>query len=206
MDPRTLVPAMLSGDEQSWRRFLEDYGRLVYSVSRRLGLDEAEGEDHFQAVCMAAHRSLGSLRDPDRLAAWIYNIAYRAGIDALRRRRAAIALSDLDDDEAPVEPGILEDLERLQAIAQLRDALGNLDPRCRDLLTALFLEEPVPSYEEIHRRAGIPIGSIGPTRARCLEKLKNRLDDLSTPTPPPSTGREASTSKAPETGTRETRE
>lgn len=198
MDLRSQVAAMLAGDELAWRRFLADYGRLIYAVGRRLGLTEAEREDHFQTVCLAAHRSLATLREPDRLAAWVYNIAYRAAIDTRRRQRPTLDITELEDDSRLlVEPEALEALERLEAVARVRDALGALDPRCRDLLHALFIEEPQPSYLAIQERQGIPIGSIGPTRARCLERLKKTLAGLSNRGQAPSTGGKADSGKRP---------
>lgn len=206
MELSELVDRMIAGEEAAWRRFLTDYGRLVYSVSGRLGLDEAEREDHFQAVSIAVHRSLESLRNPERLSSWLYNIAYRTGIDALRRRRPN---QDLDESAGvlpTLEPTVVKDLMRLEEIALVQDALPALSIRCRGLLAALFFEEPPPSYAEIAAREGLPVGSIGPTRARCLEKLKNRLDELSGDHPSTSTDRKASAGQSDDSDPQETRE
>lgn len=207
MDLRSQVAAMLAGDEPAWRQFLADYGRLVYAVGRRFELSDTEREDHFQAVCLAAHRSLATLREPERLAAWLYNIAYRAAIDTLRRQRPALDITELEDEASLlVEPEAVEALERLEDVARVRDALAALDPRCRSLLHALFIDDPQPSYLEIQQRQGIPIGSIGPTRARCLERLKRTLEGLSNRDRAASTGRKADSGKRPEKNRREIEE
>ena len=91
-----------------------------------------------------------------------------------------------------LEPTVLEKLEGLEDVARIHDALAQLDVRCYDLLHALFLEDPAPGYAEVSRRSGIPKGSIGPTRARCLKKMQNMLAELSNDGPSASTDREAS--------------
>ncbi len=184
MDAKTLVEGLSRGDDAAWRAFLASYGPVVYAVSRRFAADGIDPEDLFQETCLRALRSIDTLQNPERIGSWVYTIAYRLGIDALRRGRleavadphAALEVMRTDGSEPP---GPDHALERLEQIAQLIDALGELDERCRRLLTALYLEEPAPPYAEIGRRQGMPIGSIGPTRARCLLKLKNLLGGLS---------------------------
>jgi len=181
MSRKQLVTLLAAGDEGAWRRFLAEFGKLIYSVSGRFGFEAAERDDHFQGVCLAVLRSVSGLRAPDRMASWIYNVSVRLAIDM--RRRAARApgrnLTAAEEAEASVPPLALEELERTQLAALLHDALDRLDPRCRRLLQALFLEDPAPGYTEISRREGIPVGSIGPNRARCLEKLGKIFAGLS---------------------------
>ncbi|MBD3236056.1 MAG: sigma-70 family RNA polymerase sigma factor [Candidatus Eisenbacteria bacterium] len=194
MDRKQFCEKLALRDEGAWRQLFDEYGRLIYSVAVRLGFDDAARDDLFQDACLTILDSIDTLRDPHRLASWIYTLTYRLGIDRIRRRNPEVSL-----DEAPraettqgartVQPEILRELERLEAAAQVLDALAHLDPRCRRLLRALYLEEPPLSYEQISAREGMPIGSIGPTRARCLQRAEKWLRGLSQPPPSASSGR-----------------
>ncbi len=184
MDARELVDGLVAGEERAWQEFLHSYGRLIYAVVGRFAVKGIDRDDLFQETCLKALQSIHTLQSPDRLASWVYTIAYRLSVDALRRQRPEARLENpdalLDTETAgrePQEP--LQRLERLEKIARLLDGLQMLDPRCRRLLTALYLEEPPPSYVAIGKREDMPVGSIGPTRARCLGKLKKVLADLS---------------------------
>ena len=184
MDARSLAEGLTRGDDAAWRAFLATYGRLIYAVASRFSLRGLDPDDLFQETCIRAHQSIHTLQSPQRLGSLIYTIAYRLGVDALRRERSETGVEDLEALEtarqvAHQAPGPDQALERLEAIARLMDALGGLEERCRRLLTSLYLEEPPPSYVEIGEREGMPVGSIGPTRARCLKKLKIVIGGLS---------------------------
>jgi RNA polymerase sigma factor (sigma-70 family) len=186
-----LVDGLITGDEQAWRRFVAEYGGVIYAVATGFGFSEADRDDLFQNTCLTAVRSIHTLRDSSRLSSWIYSVAYRLAIDT-RRRQRGISLEDLagESHELPgmtVDPTITEALQRIEEAAQLHDALERLDPRCRRLLKALYLEEPQPGYAEISKRERMPIGSIGPTRARCLKKIRKLLEEISNTPPDPST-------------------
>lgn len=184
MDRKQLYEGLVRRDERAWRTFLDEYGRLIYSIATRLELDEESRADLFQDTCLLVYESIATLRDPERLASWLYTLTYRLGIDHLRRRRPSVGIDALGPDGAEFEadpggPDTLERIARLESVAHLMDALARIDRRCRRLLEALYLEDPRPSYEEIGRRERMPIGSIGPTRARCLEKAQGLLSDIS---------------------------
>ncbi len=181
MERERLVTGLVAGDQAAWRSFVEEYGTLIYAVGAKLGLEAPDRDDLFQETCLTALRSIQTLRSPAKLASWIYTIAYRLGIDAHRRKRSEVLLDNpggLVDSSTPqgAEPAFAAGIERLEAVAHLLDAMARLDARCRRLLTALFLEDPRPSYMEIGTRLGIPVGSIGPTRARCLRKAGKLLE------------------------------
>lgn len=191
MDARRLVEGLSRGDEAAWREFLATYGRLIYAVAQRFSLRGLDPDDLFQETCIRAHQSIHTLQSPQRLGSWVYTIAYRLGVDALRRERSEARREDEDAlaaaELAPhAAPGPDQMLEHLEAVARLSDALGGLEERCRRLLTALYLEDPPPAYVEIGRREEMPVGSIGPTRARCLRKLKTVIRKLSGDPPDPS--------------------
>jgi len=175
-DP-VLIQACLDGDEAAWSELVDRYQRLVLSVTRRCGLPDTDADDVFQIVFTTLFRRLEGLRDQTRLSSWLITTTYR---ETWRLRRNARQLAALAEATAVVDLGtppadLVAQAEREQLV---RDAMARLDDRCRELLTALFLGEESGSYQEVARRIGIPIGSIGPTRARCFKKLEAILNEL----------------------------
>lgn len=181
-DDRALVMACLDGDESAWRALVARYQRLVHAIALRCGLDDAAAADVFQTVFEKLHRNLAQLHQPDRLSAWISTTARREAIRLSRlRKRDAISgpgetsgvVEQIDESALPDQ-----DLEDLQRLGRLRNAMDQLDGRCRELLTALFLADgDDASYESVADELGMPVGSLGPTRARCLEKLRRIMNE-----------------------------
>lgn len=174
-----LVERCLSGDARAWDALVTRHERLVHAVGRSWRLSDEDMGDVFQEVFAALVRSLPRLRDARALVRWLSTTSDRvARATALRRRREqALTAGDdavLERRAADDEP-VGADLERLEQQALVRLALAAIDARCRDLLAALYYEDPAPAYAELARRLGVPIGSLGPTRARCMEKLRVRL-------------------------------
>jgi len=172
-----LVQACLGGDQRAWDELVDRYGRLVYAIPRRMGLSPMDADDVFQEVFATLVRSLGSLRDQRRLAGWLITTTrrecWRRGRAAAQRRETEMAETIADGGSEPID-----DVVRWEREQAVRQALRRLDERCRALLTALFLEASAPSYEEIAAHLGMPVGSIGPTRARCFRKLDAILREL----------------------------
>jgi RNA polymerase sigma factor (sigma-70 family) len=176
------VAELKAGDEQAWDRFIADYGGTILAVASRFNLSHDDREDLFQNTCLSAVRSIQTLRNPARLSSWVYSIAYRLVVDMLRRRRGT-SLERHGGGNPPIASAaqgasVEDSLVWAQEIARLHEALGRLEDRCRRLLRALYLCDQPLSYLEIARREGIPVGSIGPTRARCLKKMRILLDDI----------------------------
>lgn len=170
-----LVRACRAGDARAWEQLVERYGRLVAAIPRRMGMSSVDADDVFQDVFALLLRHLDSLRDEQRLAAWLITTTRRECWRRLRRERAHAELSE----ETPADdPGLLEEIARGEREQAVRQAMLRLDPRCRDLLTALFLDASQPDYGAIARRLDMAVGSIGPTRARCFRKLDGFLRDL----------------------------
>ena len=167
-DDPTLVRRCLEGRPEAWDALVDRYARLVRSVPRRHGLDEADADDVAQATFILLHRSLGRLRDAERLASWLLTTAHRETWRVGRRRHgtAEQLLESVADVGAP-DPADVVRWEREQAA---RQALAELGGRCEALLTRLF-RDPSPDYTGIARDLDMPVGSIGPTRARCFAKL-----------------------------------
>jgi RNA polymerase sigma factor (sigma-70 family) len=173
-----LVARLRSGDEGAWRQFMADYGRLIFLIAKRVGLPEQDREEVFQNTCLSVLRFIESLRDPEKITSWVYSISYRHALDLLKKQRSAdphALASELDQ----WTPSALEAVERLDQAERLLGVIEELPERCRNILHSIYLDKSHPSYEEIARREGIPVGSIGPTRARCLKKLRRLLFKVS---------------------------
>ena len=169
-----LVTRARRGDQQAWDALVERYAPLVWSICRRYRLSHADTDDVGQTVWLRLVAQLDQVRDPAALAGWI---ATTTGRECGRIRRAArpaqTARRDLDigtiaDTRAePADAGLLA----AERHAALRQAFTCLPSRCQQLLALLIEDPPVP-YAQISARLGIPVGSIGPTRRRCLQKLR----------------------------------
>ena len=180
-DDAALVARCIAGDGRAWAVLVQRYQRLVYAIVRRMGLDEHLAADVFQTVFSRLVEHLPRIADPSRLQAWIVTTAKREALLQRRIGQRSVSMTradeSLDDgaewdlvDEAPIAEEALADL---QQINQVRNALERLDERCRSLLTMLFRDEDdLLSYEEVARRLATSVGSIGPTRSRCLDKLR----------------------------------
>ena len=174
-DVAPLVHACLNGDERAWHELVERYGRLVYSIPHRMGLSAADADDVFQNVFLLLYRNLGSLRDQGRVSSWLITAAYR---ESWRTARLTGRYVNKEIESASEAAPPEAEVTRLEREQQVRQALRRLDERCRDLLTALFLDPGEPSYGEIATRLQMPLGSVGPTRARCFRKLEAALLNL----------------------------
>jgi RNA polymerase sigma factor (sigma-70 family) len=170
-----LLQACRAGDQQAWSVLVERYGRMVYAIPRRIGLSQDDADDVFQAVFASLLRSLDSIADPASLPYWLMTTTRRESWRIGRQRGSFI---DLDEATADDRATVGVELEQYERDLLVRDAMARLDPRCRQLLTALFLEPDEQSYTRISEEMGMPVGSIGPTRARCLRKVQKILASL----------------------------
>ncbi len=187
-----LVQQCRAGSQPAWNTLVQRFQRLVYTVPRRAGLSEAQAADVFQIVFSRFFEHLDRLDDPARTRAWLVTTAKRESLRVLEQQRRLVDLAGTgddadtgDDDDDPAndalqriaDPAPLPDelLADLQLQHRLHDALARLDPRSRQLLELLFLQDEPPSYAEIARRMDMPEGSIGPTRARCLARLRSLM-------------------------------
>ena len=178
-----LLARCRNGEAAAWRVLVHRYERLVYTVGRRAGLDDHGTADLFQTVFARLVEHLPRLRDGSKLQAWIVTTAKREVLLLWRRGQRTVSLtpdSDEDGNDAPAfdvaddSPIAEEALEELQQVESVRRALDRMDARCRDLLMLVFRDddEGALGYDEVGRRLGMPTGSVGPTRARCLGKLR----------------------------------
>jgi RNA polymerase sigma factor (sigma-70 family) len=176
LSPEDLVRGCLRGEDRAWRLFLERYGRLITTVIVRSGASMSDAEEVYQNTVQAIFLGLARLQDSGKIVSWIAGIARRQTYFFLRSRsRETIETTDAMADFHDPAPLPTDELESLQRSQLVLEALKSLRPRCRDLLTALYLDESEASYKEVEKTLGVPYGSIGPTRARCLDALREAL-------------------------------
>jgi RNA polymerase sigma factor (sigma-70 family) len=174
-----LFVGLVQRDERCWSALIERFGPLVKTIALRSGLRGGDLDDVLQATWSTLLKHAALIEKPASLPSWIATTATREAWRQRQRRQrsenAGVARSralGTPDLETP-EPEL--DLMALERAQHLRDALQHLGERCRSLLEALFLAQVTPAYAELAERLGVPIGSLGPTRARCLAKLEALL-------------------------------
>ncbi|WP_117212444.1 RNA polymerase sigma factor [Allorhizocola rhizosphaerae] len=175
-DTVVLLESAAAGDQRAWDSIVDRYSGLVWSVARGFRLNQADAADVHQATWLRLVEQLGSIRDPERLGAWLATTARREALGLLRRANRDVPTDDMfafeRQDVARPEPDH-HVLVRERDHALWR-AFSELPGSCQSLLRMLLVDPP-PSYAEVSAALDIPIGSIGPTRARCLEHLRRKV-------------------------------
>ncbi|HJQ71144.1 MAG TPA: sigma-70 family RNA polymerase sigma factor [Blastocatellia bacterium] len=184
MTDQELVMACLANNEVAWEVLIARYERLIYSIAIKLRMSPQEAIEVFQSVCFILLKKLSTLRNQERLYSWLITTTTREcwRIRAVRQRDLVPPQSEgpngsASSADAPTAEQLA--LERRIAHEQRQivwEAISTLPDRCRELIILLFFASEEPSYEDIARRLNMPVSSIGPTRARCLEKLKKILE------------------------------
>ena len=173
----TLVPAAREGDQHAWDAIVDRFLPLVGAIVRGHRLSEADGDDVSQTVWLRLVEHLGALREPDALPGWIRTTTHNECLRLLAARGRVRPVDPQEDAgargglDAVADDVAGDDLLAAERRQLLREALAEL-PEGRRALLLLLLEDPPVGYEEIGRRLGIPVGSIGPTRARALDQLR----------------------------------
>jgi RNA polymerase sigma factor (sigma-70 family) len=177
-EEEALVAACLSGDPTAWKRLVSRYEAVMFAIPRRYGLGEEDAAEVFQNVCVALYRGLPRLRVAAGLTRWVVVTTQRQARDVALRRRREVPDVDEELGRARLDPAPLADavLEEMQSRVELRAALECLNERCAEVLKCLYLEKEPLSYREVALRLGIPEGTVGPTRARCLARLRQVLE------------------------------
>lgn len=174
-DDESLVVRCRGGDTAAWTVLVDRFGPAVWAVARRAKLDGDDASDVFQNTWRIAVEELSRLREPAAFGGWIVRVArhqtmrVRRGYGIARRSLPHVAKEDVDEtvpDDA---------LSRIEERRRVSSAVERIGRKCAELLRALYYDDPPPGYAEIATRLGMRIGSIGPTRARCLEKLEKEL-------------------------------
>ena len=174
-DPE-LISMCLKGDSHAWEALIVRYRRLIYSVPVRFGFGDADAGDVFQAVCVKLVEHLREVKDETRISGWLLTTTLRQclHLKAMKTRETTTDDANLLE---PEDPSLnLEELRILTEQQQaMRDAVDKLAGRCHELIRLLYFDTRSLSYEEISAELGIPVASIGPTRGRCLDKLRTIL-------------------------------
>jgi RNA polymerase sigma factor (sigma-70 family) len=167
-----LVEAARRGEAAAWETLVARTERLLRHVVTGYRLPADDASDVVQTTWLRLLENIDRIRDPEHLTGWLTTTAARAALAASRRRRREAPLDGID--VADVGADVADHVEaRLQAL-RLRGVVATLPPRERSLLEMLLLPEE-PSYREISRRLGMPIGSIGPVRQRAMSRLRGIL-------------------------------
>ncbi|MEX1018332.1 MAG: sigma-70 family RNA polymerase sigma factor [Litorilinea sp.] len=186
-----LIHACGQGDELAWQTLVTRYERLVYSIPLNYGLSAADAADIAQLTFTYLLESIRDLRPDSNLGGWLATVARRQTWRMVQRRRREVPHEDLDTTLAPPSAtgaaaaagpeanlmwrSTVDWQTRWEQMEWIQSGMVHLQARCRDLLTLLYFDPDEPSYDQIAAQLAIKVGSIGPTRARCLEKLREFL-------------------------------
>jgi RNA polymerase sigma factor (sigma-70 family) len=169
-----LVARAKNGDKQAWDALVEHHAPLIWSICRRHRLGGADIEDVGQNVWLQLVNHLETIRDPATLRWWLATTTHRECVRVLRAERVPTAAGNAQDAETiPDDQAQMAEQQLLTAErdAALREAFRHLPACCQQLITLLIQDPPMP-YTTISARLDIPVGSIGPTRSRCLDRLR----------------------------------
>ena len=179
---RDLIWRCRQGSAGAWQRLLGKYERLVYSIPLRYGLSRDDAADIAQTTFTILIQRLGTLPEDSRLGPWLATVARRHTWRLLERNRREVASERLEDTGLAQSAVLLgrhdaESIEHWELTEWLEAGLSEMNRRCRELLLALYFQPEQSSYAELVEQMGMPLGSIGPTRARCLKRLKRILNE-----------------------------
>ena len=175
---RSLIRGCRAGDAGAWQHVLDKYEPLVFSIPRRYGLSREDAADITQLTFTILIQSIGRLSDDSNLAAWLATVARRHAWRLINRnRREVTGEYGYRSDATPLLPNsATEDVEHWELTEWVHYGLSLVGEPCRDLLHALYLEPEQPSYAVVAARMDMAVGSVGPTRIRCLRRLKQVLN------------------------------
>lgn len=173
LDVAALVRQAAAGDKAAWERLVQQYARLIWSITGEFKLVESDAADVVQTTWLRLLEHINRIQYPDRVGSWLASTARHECLRSLAARKRIVLGSDEDDltDTAASGPDVDERLLTDERAQSVRDALSCLPNRSQRLLE-LLMADPPTSYTEISDELGIPVGSIGPTRGRCLARLR----------------------------------
>ncbi len=169
VDAAELVLRAAAGDEDAWGSLVERYSEIVWSVARGHGLSHADAADVSQTTWLRLAEHLRDIHSPDKVCAWLVTTARRESLRTLRRSSRQVLVDSCLD----ISTGFCVDDEVVgsEGDEQLWRAFEALSGPCKALLRIL-MSDPAPSYQDVSEAFEMPVGSIGPTRARCLDRLR----------------------------------
>lgn len=177
-DLTRLVAAAAGGESAAWTALVQRFSHMVMSVARSCRLNDADVAEVHQVTWLRIVENIDRIEQPERIGAWLATTAKRESLRIVRMKGRVTfdhdALLQRPDTAAkPPETGPIDE-ERARAV---RQAFAALPPHCKRLMSLMSGDEP-PSYKEISRALSMPIGSIGPTRGRCLEHLRRIMAEM----------------------------
>ncbi len=184
-DDEGLVLACRRGDVGAWDVLVNRYQRLIYSIPRRAGLDESQAADVFQRTFAKLFENLERINQPDRIQAWLVTTARRETLSIIHQQSREPAILDAEHRNGEIHYEAIRDdtplpnevMERLQEQHMIRAAIEAMGDPCCPLLKMLFYRTDQLSYAEVAAALNMSEGSLGPTRSRCLQKLRRLLED-----------------------------
>ncbi|WP_210440881.1 RNA polymerase sigma factor [Nocardioides xinjiangensis] len=172
-----LVVRASEGDRAAWEQLVERYVGLVWRVTRGFNLAESDRADVTQTTWLRLYEHIDRLDDPSRVGAWLTTTARRECLRQVAFRKKVVLThgGDVFEAKEAPQPAVDEQLLAGERVRDVRAAIGQLPAHWQDLMYLLMADPPLP-YSEIAERLCLPIGSIGPTRGRCLDRLRVLLD------------------------------
>lgn len=170
-----LVQAAAAGDAAAWDQLVQRFAGFIWAISRSCGLRPSDAADVSQVVWLRLIEHLNRLREPERLRSWLAVVTRNECLRVVRRAGREIVTDVAEGPHEAVNPSMERRLVTAETDIALRAALEELSPRCRTLIRVLAAD-PRPTYDEVSEILSMPIGSIGPTRQRCLDCLRRGLE------------------------------
>ena len=172
-----LLAGAIAGNSQAWDAIVDRYAGVVWKVVRGFRLDEATAGDVAQTVWLRLVENCDRIREPEKLPGWLAATARNEAIRVSRNLTRTVP-TEYDDWNEPEAPGSIEDeIMHDEDVAHMLRCLDDLPPRCQELLRLLTTDPPL-DYATIASILGKPVGWIGPTRGRCLDSLRKRMQRI----------------------------
>ena len=180
LSDKELLRRCRAGDEGAWRQVVDKYKRLIFSIPLNYGLPPDDAADISQQAFISLVENLDRLRADSNLGAWLVTVARRHALHQLRKQKREQVGSneDIGESSQVLTLAATDATAHWELAQSINQGLNRIDRRCRELLLALYFDSQQPSYEGIAKRMNIAVGSVGPTRGRCLKRLKEALSEL----------------------------
>jgi RNA polymerase sigma factor (sigma-70 family) len=173
LDIAELVRGAATGDRWAWERLVEQFERLIWAMTREFKLADSDAGDVAQATWLRLLEHIDRIEHPDRIGSWLATTARHECLRHVSKAKRVMLVQDdvIFGNVATHQPDVDEGLLAAERAEAVREAMSRLPWRWQKLLEMLMADPPV-SYAEISSQLGLPVGSIGPTRGRCLERLR----------------------------------
>lgn len=166
-----LVRAAAGGDQAAWNALVDRFSGLLWATARAHRLSPTDSAEVAQTTWLKLVEHLDRIRDPERLGGWLATTARRESLRLIHHGSREFASDDVADLDTRTDPPVGAAILSAERDDALWKAFAALGERCQSLLR-LLIADPSPSYEEVSAALEMPVGAIGPTRQRCLERLR----------------------------------